>query len=144
MHSRQNSVDRQTERHSLKGFSCNISQSGHWCRTQQTLARCPTDRCCGTYILAVRADSRPSLQVRGGSASKARADIHIAEELSFFLHRRKAAWSPLCQMLRTARTSALHMVSDFHSVRHSSVGAHQSTSAYVCSDACQHDRRLAH
>jgi hypothetical protein len=39
-----------------------------------------------------RADSRPSLQVRCGSASKARADIHIAEELSFFLHSRKAAW----------------------------------------------------
>jgi hypothetical protein len=41
-----------------------------------------------------RADCRHSLQVRGGSASTARADIHIAEELSFFLHRRKAAPSP--------------------------------------------------
>ncbi len=41
-----------------------------------------------------RAESVHSLQVRGGSASTARADIHTAEELSFFLHRRKAAWSP--------------------------------------------------
>ena len=40
------------------------------------------------------ADSRPSLQVRGGSAPTAGADIYIAEELSFFLHCRKAAWSP--------------------------------------------------
>jgi len=53
-----------------------------------------SNRCCAMHILALRADSRPSLQVRIGSASTARADIHIAEELSFFLHRRKAAWSP--------------------------------------------------
>jgi hypothetical protein len=55
---------------------------------------CPTDRCCTTHISTQRADSRPSLQVRGGSASTARADIHIAEKLSVFLHRRKAASSP--------------------------------------------------
>ena len=58
--------------------------------------------------------------------------------------RLTAAVSPLCQMLRTARTSALHMVRNLLSVRHSSVEAHQSTSAYVCSDACRHDRRLGH
>jgi len=38
--------------------------------------------------------------VRGGSAPTAGADIYIAEELSFFLHCRKAAWSPFCRMLR--------------------------------------------
>jgi hypothetical protein len=74
-----------------------MSQSGHWCRAQQTVARVPTDRCCGTYILTTRADCRLSLRWRGGSASTARADIHIAEELSFFLHRGKAAWSPICE-----------------------------------------------
>jgi hypothetical protein len=53
-----------------------------------------------------RADSRPSLQVRGGSASTARADIHIAEELSFFLQCGKAAWSPKGLMLRIAEMAA--------------------------------------
>jgi hypothetical protein len=46
-----------------------------------------SDRCCATHISTLRADSRPSLQVRGGSASTVRADIHISEELSSFLHR---------------------------------------------------------
>jgi hypothetical protein len=32
--------------------------------------------------------------MRGESASTVRAEIHIAKELSFFLHRRKTAWSP--------------------------------------------------
>jgi hypothetical protein len=49
------------------------------------------------HISTIRAASRPSLQVRGGSASTARADIQIAKELSFFLHRRKAAPSPFCE-----------------------------------------------
>jgi len=43
---------------------------------------------------AITADSRRSLQVRGGKTSTARADIHITEDLSFFLHRRKAVWKP--------------------------------------------------
>jgi hypothetical protein len=46
----------------------------------------------GTHVTTSQwAEGRSSLQVRGGSASTARADIHIAEGLSFFLHRRKAA-----------------------------------------------------
>jgi hypothetical protein len=50
------------------------------------------------HIYTLRAASRPSLQVRGGRASTARADIQIAKALSFFLHRRKAAPSPLFQL----------------------------------------------
>ena len=65
------------------------------------------------HISACRADSRPSLQVRGGSASKVRADIHIAEELSFFLHSRKAAWSPNRPIPQGARMSALRLAISF-------------------------------
>ena len=49
-------------------------------------------------------------QTFAASASKARADIHIAEELSFFLHSRKAAWSPFYQMLRGVRMAAMNLM----------------------------------
>ena len=64
----------------------------------------------GRHLMAANVVLRPtsknlqdcglSLRARCVNASSARADIHIAEELSFFLHRRKAAWSPKCQILR--------------------------------------------
>jgi hypothetical protein len=41
-----------------------------------------------------KADCGPSLRVRGGKTSTARADIQTTVNPEFFLHRRKAALSP--------------------------------------------------
>jgi hypothetical protein len=82
-----------------------------WCGCANAFGSVPKTAVFGRIMLAqhstIRADSRPSLQVRGGSASTARADIHIAEKLSFFLHRRKAASSPKCRFSVPQRRSGL-------------------------------------
>ena len=46
-------------------------------------------------ILPQRAECGHSLRVRGGKTSTARADIQTTVNTEFFLHRRKAALSPL-------------------------------------------------
>jgi hypothetical protein len=45
--------------------------------------------------------------VRGGKTSTARADIQTTVNTEFFLHRRKAALSPLQPMLHYARMAAI-------------------------------------
>jgi hypothetical protein len=67
--------DHQTERHSAKGFSCNISQNSHWCRMQQTAARCPTDRCFATHISTLWAGSCRSLQALATHLAGVEANI---------------------------------------------------------------------
>jgi hypothetical protein len=49
-------------------------------------------------ILLQRAECGHSLRVRGGKTSTARADIQTTVNTEFFLHRRKAALSPICEI----------------------------------------------
>jgi hypothetical protein len=46
---------------------------------------------------SVWAECGHSLRVRGGKTSTARADIQTTVNTEFFLHRGKAAWSPICE-----------------------------------------------